>query len=516
MYDGEDAPARHHAATVFLGLFAALGTGLLMLFTIGEGGALLVAAAILAGAIAVSVAAGPTVERVAVVVLGIVLVASIAVIGFGVARILAVISAGTSGPAAPPDPVVLSVAEAKIEASTSQSAFQLELTEAELTAVLQRALASSPSPFRAVTIDITNDVGDPGRIRFDGDFKEGDLGVGGTVGAKVTDGRLSLEVIELDVGMFTVPGVARRAVEDMITSLTDFEAAIAAEGADVQQIVIGNDRLVVTGVHRSDHPVDAATVLSRLGDLPFPEPPAVVEQVGRGRVSATRFDADPYYLALGDSLAAGVGVADLADGYVSRLHAALERAASTTYGLENLAVSGETSGTLLTGGQLDAAIAFGADNEVALITLDIGGNDLLGHLGSDDCAPGLGNPECEMRLEGALDAYAANVTAAFDRLAEAYPEATVVVLTAYNPFSFGFADQVDGFEAVANEQVARLNRVAEVAALAHGFLVADGATPMLNTVTITTHMADADPDIHPTEFGHEVLAQAILQALDAG
>jgi hypothetical protein len=76
MYDGEDAPARHHAATVFLGLFAALGTGLLMLFTIGEGGALLVAAAILAGAIAVSVAAGPTVERVAVVVLGIVLVAS--------------------------------------------------------------------------------------------------------------------------------------------------------------------------------------------------------------------------------------------------------------------------------------------------------------------------------------------------------------------------------------------------------------------------------------------------------
>ena len=208
-----------------------------------------------------------------------------------------------------------------------------------------------------------------------------------------------------------------------------------------------------------------------------------MEVLGPGVVDDTFAEGPIYYLALGDSLAANVGVASARDGYVSRVHNQLEERGGRRYGLLNLGISGETSGSLISGGQLDEAVEFLAVNRVAYITVDIGANDLLGHLTSTDCAASLESPACRERLESALTSYEANISVVF-----AFEEGTSLMIT-------------------------RLNGLATGAAAAQGILVADGFTPMQGTAAFTTLMLASPPDIHPNGLGHDVLAQAVLAAL---
>ncbi len=500
---------------VVLGLFTAVVAGTLALFTIGDFAAVAVFVTIFGGATAMARTHRRGPARGVFAALVVVLIGSIAITGYGAAQILAVVASPGTGTAAPADQADLAAAESKIDGSAESSAFRIELTEAEVNAVLQDALSTGNNPFARVTIDITNATGDPGRVDFVGVFKNGSLETAGTLSAEVVAGSLELEIIEVDVGIFSVPAVAQGAVEDMITDLADLEAALAEEGADVQSIVIGDDRAVITGTQRNGTAIDPVAVLAALGegvDLAaggFPAEP----QFPPGRVSGTSAPGDRYYVAIGDSLAANVGVEDPADGYVSRFHTQLERIDSTAYGLANFGISGETSGTLLHGGQLDEAVAFAAANDVAYVTIDIGANDLLGHLSSADCSADIDAPACTDRIDIALVAYSRNIGSIFEQLDAAVPGATVVVLTTYNPFSFGFENEVY-FEARSNEVIGDLNRMAASAADSFGFLVADGFGPMRGTATSTTHMVDVPPDIHPNALGYDVLTGALVAAIE--
>ena len=100
----------------------------------------------------------------------------------------------------------------------------------------------------------------------------------------------------------------------------------------------------------------------------------------------------PYYLALGDSIALGVqphpvtGVLGATnEGYVNDLYA-LYRLRHPTLALKQLGCSGETTSTMLIGGkcdyydlgtQLADAVEFIRSNRVVLITLSIGGDNVL-------------------------------------------------------------------------------------------------------------------------------------------
>ena len=231
-----------------------------------------------------------------------------------------------------------------------------------------------------------------------------------------------------------------------------------------------------------------------------------------GGVDSTSAPGESFYVALGDSLAAAVGVDGYADGYVSQVHRELSLRDGIAYGLRNFGRSGETSGTLLTGGQLGEAVEFGDANPVAYVTVNIGANDLLGHLASPDCSEDATAPSCTVRIETSLAAYRNNIATIFAEVDDAFPDAIVVVLLAYNPFSLGFEDQV-AFEAQSNEIIADLNAIAVSAAADIGFAVADGFTPMRGTTTATTLMTDVPPDIHPNATGYDVLTGAVLAAL---
>ena len=496
----------------FFGLLAALAAGALALFTIGETYAIVTAATIVITSVVIAFTASALLGRIILGVLIVTLAGSLTMGALGTIQILAALTGDQSGPVDPADPDQLASAELKIDQSVEDNTFRVELSESELNAVLQEALAETDTPFQRITIDIQNAVPEPALIGFHGDFKNGRLEVDGELTAEISGGRLEVELIDAEVGMFTMPGVARNAVEDMIGRVADLNRALAEEGADVQNVIIGDDAIVVTGVATGEGSVDAGVLLASFGNLGSISIAEVDAPPYAAGVDAATVEGDEYYVALGDSLAAAVGVDGYADGYVSQIHRELSLIDGIPYGLRNFGETGETSGTMLLGDQLDSAVDFGEKNDVRYVTIDVGANDLLGHLASSDCSEDVIAPACRARIDATLIAYEQNLRLIFEEVDDAFPDAEVVFLLAYNPFSLGFEDEVT-FEAQSNEALIALNEIAVGVARDFNVLIADGFTPMRGTATATTHMTDTPPDIHPNATGYDILTGAVLDAL---
>jgi len=420
-----------------------------------------------------------------------------------------------SGPSDPANATDLASAHAKFDLTFDEAGFRIELSEAEMTAYLQDGLSGDGTPIRRITVDaIASDSGGAGELKFEAEFKSGSLTASGTISYKLVAGTLDVDIINIEVGAFTMPGFVRGALNDLVDGVLDIDEILDRAGAAVQIIEITNDGIVIIGTQSGGTVLTAEGLLSGLRDNAnsigsTANPP--VEVYGPGDVNSTESEGSVFYVAIGDSLTANVGVDEPRDGFVSRFHKQLAALDTATLGLRNFGVSGEASGSLLRGGQLDAAIEFMESHTITFVTIDIGANDLLGHLGAADCAESIAAPACATRIDGTLAAYHQNLHSILERVTAAAPDATVILLLAYNPFSFGFS--VIGIEQQTDEAMARLNFVAAEVAEEQGVLVADGFTAMAGTTGVTTHMADASPDIHPTALGYDVLTGALVAAL---
>lgn len=510
-------PGGLKVATALLGVLVAVFVGAIVFFTVGEqiGIATFVGIAALAFLLT-ALSPGPVLWGLLAVELTVAAWA-----GWHIADeargVMAALST-TEGPATAADAGSLLAAQGRIETASAETAFRLELTEGELTAVIQDGLTRADQPLRWVVVDIVDGpTPQAGTLEFAGRFKSGNYRAAGSVGVEVVGGALRLQVLSLEMGSVRLPGIARGAVTDyvdrLLRGIEDINTLLAEAEVDVQSIAIGDDRLVVTGLQRGGPVVTAAALLEDLAARaaaagPPTEPPVAV--LGPGEVDDTFAEGAVFYLALGDSLAANVGVPSARDGYVSRVHHQLQLRDGRRYGLLNLGTSGETSSSMIGGGQLGEAVAFLQANRVAYVTVDIGANDLLGHLTSPDCSESLDRPACRQRLDSALATYQVNIAHILSALADAAPEATIVFLQTYNPFSLGTGI---AFEEGSNLMVDRLNDLAASAAAAEGLRVADGFTPMQGTVVFTTGLLSSPPDIHPNALGHDLLAQAVLAAL---
>ena len=286
-------------AIILFGILAALAAGALAMFTIGETYAFVTAAVILITSLVIAFTASVLLGRTVLVVLILAFAGSLTMGTFGAIQILAALAGDQSGPVEPPDPEVLASAERKIDQSVDDSTFRVELSEGELNAVLQDALADVDTPFSRITLDILNPVTEPALIGFTGDFKNGRLTVEGELTAEIVGGQMQVELLEADVGMFTMPGVARDAVEDMIGRVADLNRALAEEGADVQSVVIGDDAIAVTGVTSDGGTVDAGVLLAsfgNLGGLAIPQVDVIPYAPGADSAEA---NGDIHYVALG-------------------------------------------------------------------------------------------------------------------------------------------------------------------------------------------------------------------------
>ena len=262
-------------------------------------------------------------------------------------------------------------------------------------------------------------------------------------------------------------------------------------------------------------------------------------------VGAAPLSGGPLYLAMGDSLAAGVGSSDpdtLAYVPLNREHLVV-LLDEPNLGLVNLGVSGETSAKLITDGQLASAIALLTErnsdrsqkNDVQVVTINIGGNDAIGLFlyWFGNCA-GQGiprPPQCQFAFNDVLFQFEQNLDIILSDLRTAAgPHTDIVVATNYNPlvqpvgfFFFPQAIQTvnvileggENFDLLVVPEDGGLNDITRRVASDHGVLVADvvpgGEFPaLLGPKDIVAEEFDC---AHANDDGHEIIADTFKDAL---
>jgi lysophospholipase L1-like esterase len=235
----------------------------------------------------------------------------------------------------------------------------------------------------------------------------------------------------------------------------------------------------------------------------------------------------PLYLALGDSLAAGVGASDPAvTGYVPQFYQLLRQELACqpagqpscgSLALRNLGVGGATSTTLLAT-QLPEAVAElqarngdpNPYNDVRVVTIDVGGNDVFGVVSS--CAAGP-TPECGALIQARLQTFAVNFTQILAQLrAAAGPDTVIIAMTYYNPLpSCRLASLAPLADAVLEGGLGvavGLNDLIRSIAAAHGVLVAETYGQLG-----PGELVGGSDCLHPNDAGYQVITEAFVAAL---
>jgi len=227
-------------------------------------------------------------------------------------------------------------------------------------------------------------------------------------------------------------------------------------------------------------------------------------------------------MALGDSLAFGVGAANpAAEGYVALTADNLllnDRFAERGLELINLSEPGATSADIVEAeSQLDRAVEeidvrasdVQANNEIEIISIDVGGNDLLSLAEPD--SPCFEDPlggVCRTRINGVLSDLQRNLTRTLTELRQAAPQAEIYVIDLFNPYS-GTGESLEIIASIGVQQI-------------NGVLAAVSASGELGVRFVSVYELFqgrgpqwvASDGIHPNNDGHRVLAEALTAAIE--
>jgi len=217
-----------------------------------------------------------------------------------------------------------------------------------------------------------------------------------------------------------------------------------------------------------------------------------------GRVAA----ASPgLYIALGDSVAAGIGSSlPRTRSYPAIVDARLQRWEGATVTLANLAQPGETAASFRGEGQLaklrdQAALAAAGGAPIVAVTVTLGGNEILEAQGQ-----GLADRQT------ALATFQNEYDAALSDIREAVGDGPPIVVTNYY-------DPTGGDSALQYSDswwIAQFNSAIAMVASAHGAALAD----VQPGFAALGPAADRYPvDVHPTNAGHAAIADAVWKAL---
>jgi lysophospholipase L1-like esterase len=267
-----------------------------------------------------------------------------------------------------------------------------------------------------------------------------------------------------------------------------------------------------------------AALLLALGMLALLVPPAhsYVPQ------DYTPFGPGDVYLALGDSIPAGVEAAannDNEPGFPTPLYNTLREDYPDLL-FENLSdASGLTSSGMITStgeSQLDRAVAFieaerAAGREVGLVTLTIGGNDMLSVL--PEAVGGESNDPEEVgrTLEANYDIIIPRLLEALT--VEGVRQGDLLIMDYYNPYP-GLANPLNP-DLTTDNWLPVYNQIIENAAVKYGVPMAEVAAAFAGNETELIYVTrpyapffptpdQADFDFHPTPAGHAAIAQEYL------
>ncbi|MFL6153167.1 MAG: SGNH/GDSL hydrolase family protein [Ornithinibacter sp.] len=285
--------------------------------------------------------------------------------------------------------------------------------------------------------------------------------------------------------------------------------------------------------------VAVALALTACGGDPEPAASSASRPSASASASASPSPGAPgaggLYVALGDSLAAGYqpGGAELRDTAYPALTAGRLGAGGGELTLENLGCSGETTTSLVKGGKCDFAAGSQLEQaekllkggkDVALVTIDIGGNDLL------RCVRGGAQVDTACVRSG-VATVKKNLPAILKRLRTAAgPDVPVLVLGYYNPWLAAKAlDQpVKGVDAAAKAYTG-LSAAIESSATSTGttfvgldeaFSTNDTTPTTINGRTVPENAAKictltnicTAADIHLTDEGAATVARVLAKA----
>lgn len=266
----------------------------------------------------------------------------------------------------------------------------------------------------------------------------------------------------------------------------------------------------------------------------------------------TETETPKSYVALGDSIPAGYGLEEGENPYPQQL------AETYSYKLDNLAVTGMTSATLLTEIAKEDVLAKVTAADV--ITITVGGNDLMNALytfllnkynatQAEDKKLTLQNLQ-EMlaagdstmlafavtavkdfaeseEATGALATFTENLVGVVTAIKVANPDVAIYMTNQYNPYSYVAAENAanpvlgDALKAVADafeSGVTALNRAIAYTALETEFTVVDVYTPFQSAEESPCNAAVTDVtklnlDFHPNAYGHTLIAEALDETI---
>ena len=145
---------------------------------------------------------------------------------------------------------------------------------------------------------------------------------------------------------------------------------------------------------------------------------------------------------------------------------------------------------------------------VSVVTLDLGANDLLTHLGSAECQLEPRGDACQSRIDAGLEGFSNAFPGILATLkGELDDDDEFYIMTMYNPFDFALGIP---FEDFSNETIAQLNEIITSSASHAGAKIADPSSGMAGNANAWTNMLQGD--IHPNADGYQVLALSLVEA----
>jgi lysophospholipase L1-like esterase len=237
-----------------------------------------------------------------------------------------------------------------------------------------------------------------------------------------------------------------------------------------------------------------------------------------------------YYLALGDSVAAGQGASGPDRfGYVGLFRRSFQADHRGKERFANLAVPGESSVTFL-GGQMARTLETinDPDTNIQVVTLTLGANDFLPPVIIEPCASDPGDVACQLAVTTALTTFAGSYLAILAQLdialAQDPGEGRILVTTYYNPFDgtgdpreapvdavlLGRDGAIDCAANLRDPVKVGLNDIIVCVGGLAGAEIVD-VYPLFNDAApALTHIAEGE--IHPNNDGHQAIADAVIAA----
>lgn len=237
-----------------------------------------------------------------------------------------------------------------------------------------------------------------------------------------------------------------------------------------------------------------AAVAGNLSPAPVSPPAAAPES---GQAPSPAAGTEIRAVAIGDSLARGTGD-DSGSGFVRRTVDLLDKNGMNAKLINNLGINGLTTDALLT--RLDETGVQYVLKEANVIMLSIGGNDLFA--GGQALQSGTEPPSVE-KLRATLPAASARLQKILDKLHTINPDARILYLGLYNPFSDLPDLKVPGNAVVSewNEAALRITNKSDQMSVIPTF---DLFEQNLEAYLSSDHF-------HPNGAGYEAIAERIVQ-----